>query len=58
MKKLSFFHTPCGRIRIQLLSDGIKMLGKNVEQQSLKKKVVILPDACQVAELCTMIWEI
>ena len=22
------------------------------------KKVVILPDACQVAELCTMIWEI
>ena len=48
----------CGRIRIQLLSDGIKMLGKNVEQQSLKKKVVILPDACQVAELCTMIWEI
>ena len=28
------------------------------EQQSLKKKVVILPDACQVAELCTMIWEI
>ena len=44
--------------QIQLLSDGIKMLGKNVEQQSLKKKVVILPDACQVAELCTMIWEI
>ena len=37
---------------------GLKMLGKNVEQQSLKKKVVILPDACQVAELCTMIWEI
>ena len=28
----------CGRIRIQLLSDGIKMLGKNVEQQSLKKE--------------------
>ena len=48
----------CGRIRIQLLSDGIKMLGKNVEQQSLKKKVVILPDACQVAGLCIMIWEI
>ncbi len=48
----------CGRIRIQLLSDGIKMLGKNVEQQSWKKKVVILPGVCQVAELCTMIWEI
>ena len=34
-----------------------QMLGKN-EQQSWKKKVVILPGACQVVELCTMIWEI